>query len=372
MIKKVLFAANLESFFTKFLIPQLKYFKEQGYEVHIACGLEGLDIPYCDKKFNVNFARSLNLKQNLESYKQMQEVLKNEKYDLISCHTPFGGAITRLAFKSLKIKDTRLVYMAHGFHFYKGAPLFNWLVYYPVEKFLAKYTDIVITINLDDYELAKKKFKTDVRLVKGVGLDVSKFNFEMSEEEKQEYRKSLGLAKDDFVMIYPAELTKGKRQIWLIHTLKELLIHNSKFHLLLPGKDSMNGKCHKLVKELRLESQISFLGFRKDIPKLITISDLAVTSSKREGLPVNVMEAMYVGLPIVATACRGNRDLIENGKNGYVVGINDKDAFLEKVEYFSKISKEERENIKNINNSLIKPYLLEDVLQEIIDVYNTF
>lgn len=173
-------------------------------------------------------------------------------------------------------------------------------------------------------------------------------------------------------MIYPAELTKGKRQIWLIHTLKELLIHNSKFHLLLPGKDSMNGKCHKLVKELRLESQISFLGFRKDIPKLITISDLAVTSSKREGLPVNVMEAMYVGLPIVATACRGNRDLIENGKNGYVVGINDKDAFLEKVEYFSKISKEERENIKNINNSLIKPYLLEDVLQEIIDVYNTF
>lgn len=234
MAKKVLFAANLESFFTKFLLPELKYFKEQGYEVHIACGFENLEIPYCDKKYNVNFARSLNLKQNIESYKQIKEVLKNEKYDLISCHTPFGGAITRLAFKHLKIKNTKLVYMAHGFHFYKGAPLFNWLVYYPVEKYLAKYTDTVITINSDDYEIAKKKFKTNVEWVKGVGLDTSKFDFEMTEEEKEEYRKTLGLKKEDFVMIYPAEILPRKRQSWLVHTLKDMLLENPNFKLLLP------------------------------------------------------------------------------------------------------------------------------------------
>lgn len=369
MVKKVLFAANLESFFTKFLVPQLKYFKEQGWEVHIACGFEGLDIPYCDKKFNVNFARSLNFKQNVQSYKQIKEVLKNEKYDLISCHTPFGGAITRLAFKNLKIKDTKLVYMAHGFHFYKGAPLFNWLVYYPVEKYLAKYTDTVITINLDDYEIAKKKFKTNVEWVKGVGLDTSKFNFEMTEEEKEEYRKTLGLKKEDFVMIYPAEILPRKRQVWLIKTLKNTLLQNSNFKLLLPGKDSMNGKCHKLIKKLKLENQIQFLGFRKDIPKLITISDLAVTSSMQEGLPVNVMEAMQVGLPIVATACRGNRDLIKDGKNGFVVKINDKKTFIEKIKYFSKIGTKEKEEIMNINKAYIQPYLLDNVLKEITDIY---
>lgn len=369
MVKKVLFAANLESFFTKFLVPQLKYFKEQGYEVHVACGFEGVDIPYCDKKFDVNFARSLNFKQNIQSYKQIKEVLKNEKYDLISCHTPFGGAITRLAFKNLKIKDTKLVYMAHGFHFYKGAPLFNWLAYYPVEKYLAKYTDAVITINLDDYEIAKKKFKTDVRLVKGVGLDVSKFDFEMSDKEKEEYRETLEIKKDDFVMIYPAEILPRKRQIWLMQTLKNTLLENPNFKLLLPGKDSMNGKCHKLIKDLKLENQVKLLGFRKDIPKLITISDLAVTSSMQEGLPVNVMEAMYVGLPIVATACRGNRDLIKNGKNGFVVNINDRKTFIKKVDYFSKLKLEEKEKIKEINKEYIKPYLLDNVLKEITDIY---
>ena len=158
-MKKILFAANLESFFIKFLIPELKWFKENGYEVHVAAKSENIDLPYCDKKFDVDFARGLNLKQNIRSYKQLRKIFQEEHYDIISCHTPFGGAITRYAAKKSHLKDTRVVYMAHGFHFYKGAPLFNWLVFYPVEKYLAKYTDRLITINLDDYEIAKKKFK---------------------------------------------------------------------------------------------------------------------------------------------------------------------------------------------------------------------
>lgn len=368
-MKKILFAANLESFFNKFLIPQLKYFKEQGYEVHIAAKLENLNVPYCDKKHDINFARSLNLKQNIESYKQMKKLFKSEHFDIVSCHTPFGGAITRLAFKNCKVKNTKMVYMAHGFHFYKGAPKFNWLCYYPVEKYLAKYTDTLITINLDDYELAKKKFKTDVRYVKGVGLDVSKFNFKMDDKEKNEYRKKLGLKNDDFIMIYPAELLPRKRQVWLINTLNETLKQNKNFHILLPGKDSMNGECQKLVNDLNLENQIHFLGFRKDVPELITISDLAISSSKQEGLPVNVMEAMYCGLPLVVTACRGNRDLIENGKNGYIVGINNSKEFCDKVIYFSKLTQKQKEDIKSENKKIIEQYLLDRVIEDIIEMY---
>lgn len=367
--KKILFAANLESFFTKFLIPQLKYFKEQGYEVTIATKLEELDVPYCDKKINVNFARSLNLKQNLESYKQMKAIFKDNHYDIISCHTPFGGAITRLAYKDCKVKNTKMVYMAHGFHFYKGAPLLNWLLYYSAEKYLAKFTDDLITINLEDYNLAKKKFKTNVHYVKGVGLDISKFNFDISNKDKKEIRNSLGLKPSDFVMIYTAELLPRKRQIWLINTMRKNILENPNLHLLLPGNDSMNGKCQKLVDRLNLNNQIHFLGFRKDIPMLLKISDLAITSSKQEGLPVNVMEAICCGLPVVATACRGNRDLIKDGKNGYVVGINDKKEFCKKVIMMTKLNKLEKERIQEENKNIIQDYCLEKVMSKLVEVY---
>lgn len=367
--KKILFAANLESFFTKFLIPQLKYFKEQGYEVTIATKLEGLDVPYCDKKINVNFARSLNLKQNLESYKQMKAIFKDNHYDIISCHTPFGGAITRLAYKDCKVKNTKMVYMAHGFHFYKGAPLLNWLLYYSAEKYLAKFTDDLITINLEDYNLAKKKFKTNVHYVKGVGLDISKFDFDISNKDKKEIRNSLGLKSSDFVMIYTAELLPRKRQIWLINTMRKNILENPNLHLLLPGNDSMNGKCQKLVDRLNLNNQIHFLGFRKDIPMLLKISDLAITSSKQEGLPVNVMEAICCGLPVVATACRGNRDLIKDGKNGYVVGINDKKEFCKKVIMMTKLNKLEKEKIQEENKNIIQDYCLEKVMSKLVEVY---
>ena len=369
-MKKILFAANLESFFTKFLIPQLKYFKENGYEVHVAAKSENIDIPYCDKKFDVDFARGFNLRQNIHSYKQMKSIFKNNHYDIVSCHTPFGGAITRLAFRNSKIKKTKMVYMAHGFHFYKGAPLLNWILFYPSEKYLSKFTDTLITINLDDYEIAKKRFKCNVKYIPGVGLDPKKFDFSMTENEKKEYRKSLGLKKTDFVMIYPAEINANKRQIWLVNALKDTFYNHPNFHLILPGMDSMNGKCEKLVKEYGLEKQIHFLGFRNDIPKLLKISNLAVSSSKREGLPVNIMEALYCGLPVVATSCRGNRDLIEDGKNGYIVDANDSKKFAEKVVLVSKLNAKEMDKIKNDNNKVVESCLLDNVLKNIITFYN--
>lgn len=367
-MKKILFTANLDSFFIKFLIPQLKYFKENGYEVHVAAKNEDIEIPYCDKKFDVCFARSLNIKQNIKSYKQLKKVLQDEKYEIISCHTPFGGAVTRFVAKNLELENTKIVYMAHGFHFYKGAPILNWLLFYNAEKKLSKYTDDIITINKDDYEIAAKNFKkTNIHLVKGVGLDSNKFNFTVSKEEKKEILHSLNIPEGSYIMIYAAELLPRKRQIWLIKTVEKILKENPNMHLLLPGKDSMNGKCQQLVKKLNLEDRIHFLGFRKDIPKLLKIVDLAVSSSRQEGLPVNIMEAIYCGLPIVATACRGNRDLIENGKNGFIVPVNDKKAMAEKILYFYKLK--DLKNVKKNNEIIIKPFLIDNVLDDIIDIY---
>ncbi len=367
-MKKILFTANLESFFSKFLIPQLKWFKEDAYEVHIAAKSEGIDIPYCDRVFNVDFARGFNLKQNITSYKQMSDILKNNRYDIISCHTPFGGAITRLAAHKYA-PDTRTVYMAHGFHFYKGGAKLKNLLFFTAEKFLAKYSDAIITINTDDYQIACKKFKSDIRYVAGVGLDSGKFNFVLSDAEKSELRKSLGLADSDFIMIYPAELSPPKRHKWLLETLAPVFKKNPHFHLLLPGKDSLCDTCRQYAAALGIEKQTHFLGFRRDIPKLLKISDMSVTSSNREGLPVNVMEAIFVGLPVVATACRGNRDLIETGKNGYIVDIDDKIGFCEKVMTVYNMSAAKKAEIKEYDKMVISKYLLENVLDEIIKIY---
>ena len=327
-MKKVLFTATVDSHILLFHIPFLKYFKEQGYEVHVATnGTE--EIPYCDKKIIIPFERSPFKINNLKAIKKLRKVIQKEHYDIIHTHTPMGSVVTRLAAKKARKNGTKVIYTAHGFHFFKGAPLLNWCLFYPVEKYLSKYTDTLILINQEDYQRAKKKFKKckDIEYVPGVGIDEEKFNFQMSEKEKLELRKSLGLKKDDFVLIYPAEISKRKRQLWLVQTLEPLLKEHTNIHLLLPGKDSLNGKCQQLIKQYHLETQIHMLGFRKDIPKLLKISDLAVSSSSQEGLPVNIMEAMCVGLPIVATDCRGNRDLVKDGENGYIVNMSASDKF---------------------------------------------
>lgn len=365
--KKILFAANVDYFFIKFLIPQLKYFHDKGYIIHTASRNEDVEIPYVDQKYDVCFARSFNIKDNINSYKQMKKIIKEGNYDIIFCHTPFGGAITRLAAKNVKT-NARIIYMAHGFHFYEGASLKYWLLFYNAEKYLSKYTDTLITINKYDYNKAKKDFYCNVEFVEGIGLIPENMDVEMTDDDKEKLRNELGIKADDYVMIYAAEVSARKRQEWLIRILENELKINKNMHLLLPGKDLLDGKCDSLVKELGLSNQVHLIGFRRDIPKLLKISDLALSSSKQEGLPVNVMEAMYNGLPLVVTNCRGNADLVENNKNGYVVDVDDSDSFIKCVD---KIYKDKTLAKKMGNNSkeMIQKYLLENVMDSYIKIY---
>ena len=287
-------------------------FKEKGYEVHVATnGTE--EIPYCDVKHVISFERSPIKINNLKAIKDLKKIIDKEKFDIIHCHTPMGSVVTRIAAKKARKRGTRVIYTAHGFHFFKGAPLLNWIIFYPIEKHLSKYTDCLITINQEDYELAKRKFKAkQIELVHGVGVDESKFNFEMTKEEKHELRESLGLKDDDFVLIQVGELNKNKNQIMAIKAMKELVKENSKIHLLIVGKGELENYYKGKIQEYNLEQNIHMLGYRNDIPKLMKISDVLLSLSYREGLPVNVIEGMISGLEIIATDCRGNRDLIEN------------------------------------------------------------
>ena len=367
-MKKVLFSATVDAHILAFHIPFLKYFKEQGYEVHVATnGTE--EIPYCDKKIIIPFERSPFKINNLKAIKELRKVIQKEHYDIIHTHTPMGSVVTRLAAKKARRNGTRVIYTAHGFHFFKGAPLLNWCLFYPVEKYLSKYTDTLILINQEDYQRAKKKFKKckDIKYVPGVGIDEEKFDFQMSEKEKLELRKSLGLKKDDFVLIYPAELNKNKNQILLIEAMEQLVKKYPNIKLLLPGKDSYHGYYQKIVAEKNLCDHIFFLGFRKDIPELLKISDLAVASSLREGLPVNIMEAMHVGLPVIATNCRGQRDLVEDGLSGYIISY-DSSFFVSKIlELYQNREKYDEFSRNGLEKS--QEYRLSDILRKMDAIY---
>lgn len=356
--KKVLFSATVDSHILHFHLPYLKLFKEKGYEVHVATnGTE--EIPYCDVKHTVTFERSPFKINNLKAIKQLKQIIDKEEFEIIHTHTPMGSVVTRLAAKEARKKGTKVIYTAHGFHFFKGAPIINWLMFYSIEKHLGKITDDLILINEEDYNLAKKKFKAkNIHLVHGVGVDPEKFNFEFSEEEKEKLRNEVGVTKDDFVMIYPAELNKNKNQGMLIKVMKELVKEDKNYKLLLPGIDSYNGKYQKIAEKYGLENNIKFLGYRTDIPKLLRISNMAVASSKREGLPVNLIEASICGLPIIATNCRGNRDVagIENS-----IKINDIIGFKNKII-----------DVKNKEKAMVKEkkeYTIENTIIEIEKVY---
>lgn len=368
-MKKVLFTATVDSHILHFHLPYLKMFKEKGYEVHVATNTDDA-IPFCDVKHKVSFERSPFKLNNLKAIKQMKKILLDNNFDIVHTHTPMGSVVTRLAYKRIKNKvNTRIIYTAHGFHFYKGAPLLNWLLFYPAEKYLSKYTDTLITINKEDYELAKKKFKKcrNVEYVPGVGIDEEKFNFSVTKKEKLKLRKSLGLKENDFVLIYPAEISKRKRHIWLINTISPLLRENRHIHLLLPGSDSLNGKAHALTKKMGLTDQIHFLGYRTDIPKLLKISNLAISSANQEGLPVNIMEAMYVGLPIVASDCRGNRDLVKNHINGYLISLDDSSEFSNSIQKIYSTTGNNKFCLES--KYIIKEYLLDKILMKMSKIY---
>jgi polysaccharide pyruvyl transferase WcaK-like protein/glycosyltransferase involved in cell wall biosynthesis len=363
MKKKVLFTATVDSHILNFHTPYLKYFKDNGYEVHVATnGTE--KIPYCDVKHTVSFERSPFRLNNLKARKQLKKIIDTEQFEIIHTHTPMGSVVTRLAALNARKKfNTRVIYTAHGFHFYDGAPVQNWLFFYPVEKYLARYTDTLITINQEDYQRAKNKFKTRVEYVPGVGIDESKFKFKMSKKEKSDLRKSLGLKDTDFVLIYAAELNKNKNQKMLIEAMSEIIKINKNVHLLLPGNDSLNKFHGRLVRDYGLIMNVHILGHRTDVPHLLRISDVAISTSIREGLPVNILEAIYTGLPVIGTDCRGNKDLIIQN-NSVLINKQDMNSLVCEINklhetYFVK------NNI--VKKSDLKSYSIEAILSTVIN-----
>lgn len=368
-IKKVLFTATVSSHILQFHIPYLKYFKEKGYEVHVATN-DSEDIPYCDVKHNISIERNPLKLNNIKAIKELKKIIDKEKFEIIHTHTPMGSVVTRLAaIKARKKYATKVIYTAHGFHFYKGAPIINWIIYYPIEKICAKWTDCLITITNEDYEFAKKKLKCkEIEHINGIGMNTERLKSILSQEEKEKIREKLGIKKEDIVCSYVAELNKNKNQMLLIHVIEKFKKENKNVKLILIGDGVLKDEYQNYINNNELNNYIFLLGRINNINDYLSITDIYVASSKREGLPVNVMEAMYKGLPIVATNNRGHRELIHNEKNGYICRKNDVQTFYEKIKQLLH-NKDDMKKIEANNRSDVQKYELEVIKEKMKKIY---
>lgn len=372
-MKKVLFVATVvKTHINVFHLPYLKMLKEMGYETHVAArndfeNPEDCSIPYCDVYHDLPFERNPLKKDNILAYKQLKKIMLDESYDIVHCHTPVGGVLTRMVFKSIKSKiQTKCIYTAHGFHFYKGAPLLNWLIYYPIEKYLSKYTDVLITINKEDYIRAKQKFNMKkIEYIPGVGIDENKFQLKCFDREK--YRSNLGFTKNDFIICSVGELNKNKNHDVIIKALSKIEKPNIKY--IIVGIGSLEEYLIELSKKLGISKNVFLLGYRKDVPEILNSSDLFIFPSKREGLPVSVMEAIMSDVVCAVSKIRGNVDLINDGINGYVFKYHDLNRIEEVINKVINMTKENKNKLVKNNDALKNEISLNQVSKKYKSIY---
>lgn len=332
---KVLLTATVQSHICQFHKPLVQMLHAHGCEVHVAARnnlaeKNGLKLDFVEKVYDLPFSRSPKSKDNMAAYKQLKAILEQEHYDIIHCNTPMGGIVTRLAAKEARKRGTKVFYTAHGFHFYKGASKKNWAVYYPIEKRFAKLTDKLITINREDYALAREKMASQIHYIHGVGVDEQRYT-PATAEEKAAVRKELGFGEGQKLILCIGELLPNKNQTMAIRMMTSVVKTYPDALLLLAGNGPEKENLEQVTAECGLQENVKLLGYCTCLEKYQKAADLLVSCSKREGLPLNIVEAMLSANPVVASKNRGHCELIEEGVTGYLVDVDDVPAMANRV-----------------------------------------
>lgn len=339
--KRVLFTSHTANFH-KFNRPLMRMLRGTLEDPYADLNIGNWEVDYAsaneeqifdaDNVYKIDFARSpFALHKHIKAYRQLKKLLSKRHYDLIHTHTPVGSVVTRLAARKARKGGTKVIYTSHGFHFYKGAPKKYWCLFYPVEKLCAKYTDLLITINREDYLRSKEHFSTRTKMIHGVGVDTEKFNSKINTSERARIRKDLKLSSNDFAIVYVAEFIPRKDHRFLLESLASILASNKNFKIILLGEGTLFDSTKSLAKNLGINKQVYFLGYKNDIYKILQSCDLAVSTSLSEGLGIGVIEAQLCGLPIIISDNRGHREIIKQNKQ-ISFKLGDREAFAKKVE----------------------------------------
>ena len=377
-MKSMLMLTSVASMVDQFFIPHIELLIRMGYKVDVACNfesgstctdkdverlkkqLEGMNVDY----YQIDFDRSItNLKGNYKAYKQVKKIILDNKYQFIHCHSPIGGVIGRLVGKSTK---TKVLYTAHGFHFHKKSPRANWIIYYTAEKLCSYLTDGLITINEEDYTLAKRKMKAkNVFYIPGIGIDFNR-DF-LPNEDKGAIRREIGIPEDAFLLTSVGELSHRKNHRVIIEAISKL--KNNNIHFAIMGKGSLENELRELSKSLGLEDRIHFLGYRNDVIRINYSADAFCFPSRIEGLGIAALEAMASEIPVITSDIHGINDYSINGKTGFKCGPDDVDGFAKAIKTLIE-NEELRKEMGAYAREKTKEFDLTVVLDKLEEIYS--
>ena len=373
MNKRVLMVATVPSMIGQFNMNNINILIDMGYKVDVAADftdtsvwpldrvdrfkeqMSQLDIEY----FQLDFSRNpLKIGRHINSYKETVKLIKNRKYVFIHTHTPIASAIVRQAAHKT---GTKVIYTAHGFHFYDGAPLKNWIIFYPIEKYLSKYTDVLITINKEDFKRASKRFKSKKTIyIPGIGVDTEKFK--PDKNSREQIRKELELNDNQVVLLSVGELNENKNHESVIKAIEGMPIT-----YVIVGKGELKEHLHSLAQAHHVDLRL--MGFRSDVADFYNAADVYILPSIREGLNVSLMEAMASSLPCLCGKIRGNVDLVDEGKGGHLFNPSLVDEIKTAIQKMVTYHIEERQKLGNYNLGKIRSFDVQTVETLFFDIY---
>ena len=368
-MKQLLLVASVQSHICQFHRAHVQLLHELGYEVTVAAhnNLDvkpGLKLDFVDHIIEVPFERSVLNKGNIAAYKKIKEVIASGDYDVIHCNTPIASVLTRMAARKTRKQGTKVVYTAHGFQFYKGSSLKNWMLYYPIELLMSRFTDLIFTINKEDYRRAKKMHAKHVQYIPGIGVDTARFRNATPKDIRQE----LGLPLDAFVLLTVAELHPRKNHKTMIDAMRQL--QDFPIYYVLFGNGILEEELRAMCHVYSVENRVIFAGYRRDVPEIMKCCDIGVLPSIREGLGLAGIEAMAAGLPMVTSNINGILDYMIQGKTGLMCDPLDADAFAKAILTLYR-DKNLRDEMAVFNVEKAKEFDVHNSVESLRKGYNT-
>lgn len=361
----------------QFNLDNINILKEMNFQVHVACNfIKGIGWTVKESKNLLNKLKEegvfchqidfdpspFNISADKLAYKQLDNLFKKYNFDLMHCQTPVGGVIARQVAKKYR---TKVIYVAHGFHFFKGAPKKNWLLYYPVEKHMSHYTDLLVTINNEDNSLAKRKFKAKkIEKINGAGVNTKKFSRDLARRKKT--RSDFNIPDEKVVLLSVGELNNNKNHETVIKAISKI-DHKNLFYV-IAGIGEKRAYLQNLINKLKLQNVVKLAGYRNDIENLYSMADIFVFPSQREGLSSAGVEAMSAGLPIIGSNVRGIKDFMVDGKSGYLVSPLNVNAFAQKITLLEK-DQSKRLQMGTYNKETAKKFDISNVHNQMKKVY---
>ncbi len=376
-MKKVLIVASVVSFIEWFNRENVEFLRtDRDCEVHIACNfdyMEDTDEEIAREYIariqdegvilhNIHFARSPFRYANLLAYRELKKLIRETRFDLVHTHTPAASILARIAARKARKQGTVVMYTCHGFHFHNAAPKKNWILYYPIERWMSRFTDYLVTINQEDYRRAKSFHARNVRYIPGVGVNLDRIR--AAKVDPAAYKQSIGLPADSIMLLSIGELIERKNHQIIIRALGKL--KNDRIHYVICGKGPLKEELERLSDSLGVRTH--FLGFRRDIPELCNTADISAFPSRIEGLGVAGIEAMAAGVPLVASRVQGILDYVIDGKTGYTCEADDVEGFAAAIGRLAG-SSELRESMRPACLKAVEPFEKDKALQAMWQIY---